>query len=212
MLFSLLFKKWGLAFGLMVLLLGLGYGIGRAPVWASHGCDNYWHNHWYRNSSFPTKRVVSQTLIVQPSGGTYAPYIVLALDDWDTSQTYVNFDVPGSGEPVDTYIIVDQYAADPAWGWVQSDPTPCGSVSSHLSWADVYMNSSTIEASIRSGRPETLRRKVATHELGHSVGLGHPSDSSVTAVMKQGWNGYYTIQTWDKNMLSANSDPYGHNH
>ena len=47
-----------------------------------------------------------------------------------------------------------------------------------------------------------LRKKVFLHELGHSWGLDHPTTTS-NAIMKQGDNGYYTIQTYDKNNIKA---------
>ncbi|MDQ6418833.1 M57 family metalloprotease [Paenibacillus sp. LHD-117] len=48
-----------------------------------------------------------------------------------------------------------------------------------------------------------LKRKIITHEIGHTLGLKHPADTSETAIMKQGDNLYYTIQTHDKDVLKS---------
>ncbi|PYE47857.1 hypothetical protein DFQ00_111156 [Paenibacillus barcinonensis] len=45
-----------------------------------------------------------------------------------------------------------------------------------------------------------LKKKIFLHELGHSLGLKHP-DTTSSAIMKQGDNGYYVVQTYDKSNL-----------
>ncbi|ETT38037.1 hypothetical protein NSQ20_08100 [Paenibacillus sp. FSL K6-1122] len=45
-----------------------------------------------------------------------------------------------------------------------------------------------------------LKKKIFLHELGHSLGLKHP-DTTSNAIMKQGDNGYYVVQTYDKSNI-----------
>ncbi len=65
--------------------------------------------------------------------------------------------------------------------------------------AKVFLNRSELDA-------ETIdvRLKTATHELGHVLGLAHPTRNDRTPqIMRQGWNGYDTPQTQDVANLNA---------
>ncbi len=65
--------------------------------------------------------------------------------------------------------------------------------------AKVFLNRSELDA-----EPIEVRLKTATHELGHVLGLAHPTKNDRTPqIMRQGWNGYDTPQTQDVANLNA---------
>lgn len=72
------------------------------------------------------------------------------------------------------------------------------------SWAYSIVTINTTEFSSAS---TSLKKKIIVHEVGHSLGLDHPapdsSHTSINAIMKQGDNGYYTIQTHDMDNIKA---------
>ncbi len=75
------------------------------------------------------------------------------------------------------------------------------------SWKDsiIKFNTNT-DSTTKKGysfHSSDLKKKIFLHELGHSFGLAHPADTSEVAIMKQGDNGYYTIQQHDKNVLKS---------
>jgi len=75
------------------------------------------------------------------------------------------------------------------------------------SWKDsiIEINTNT-DSTTKKGYSflsSNLKKKVFLHELGHSSGLKHPADTSEVAIMKQGDNGYYTIQQHDKDVLKS---------
>ncbi|NGZ77265.1 matrixin family metalloprotease [Saccharibacillus alkalitolerans] len=78
------------------------------------------------------------------------------------------------------------------------------------SWTGVYAYSR-----VRINNPElktenpVLREKVMIHEFGHVMGLARVTDESTKAIMRQGDNKYYTLQTDDKNGLKAYTEIKG---
>lgn len=193
----------------LALVLGLGYAIGKAPVWANHATcaeNDYLHEHWQRAQQATVKHAID---IINESGATgqYLPAANSGISDWNNNQGHVRF-ILDDIIVANTIVTVNRFDWA-GWGDTVSN-ADCAQVSSHLIWSDVYLNSRTIEDSINDGTPGGLRQKVGAHELGHSIGLGHPADPNVTAIMKTGWNGYNTVQQWDVNMLTAHFDPYGH--
>lgn len=124
----------------------------------------------------------------------------LSINDWNDSQTKVNLTSwDGSTVVPNITIEVNKYPDD-WWGIVYTNPAWDSTEDTHLVWATAKVNSRTIEDSINnSGYPKGLRQKVTTHEIGHALGLGHPSASTdaVQAIMHQGWNGYAFVQGYD---------------
>lgn len=68
-----------------------------------------------------------------------------------------------------------------ACGRAYTNPSWDRSSDTTLTWATAVVNSRTIENSINNGRPTALR----SHEIGHTLGLAHPSSSSRVAIMQQ---------------------------
>jgi len=58
-----------------------------------------------------------------------------------------------------------------------------------------------INAPVYQPASSDLRTKVMIHEFGHAAGMDHETVNK--AIMKQGDNGYYTMQTDDKDGLKA---------
>lgn len=79
-----------------------------------------------------------------------------------------------------------------AW-WGLTVHHPCSGSGCSYVWADLYLNSQTLNA-----ESSFIRTKVATHEMGHGFGLAHPSWWD-TSVMQQGYLSYNTPQSHDIN-------------
>lgn len=198
----------------LALVLGLGYGIGKAPVWANHATcaeNNYLHVHWQRTP--PNLYYIWYDInIINESGGTgnYQPAISATMSDWNSKQGHVRFHTEVDPVLADTQITVNSFVEPSPIGWIDSTPDECSQSSTHLYRADAFLNSSKIESYINSGTPTGLRQRVAAHELGHTIGLGH-STTADPAVMKNVlWDGYATVQTRDTYLLTFQYDPYGH--
>jgi hypothetical protein len=90
-----------------------------------------------------------------------------------------------------------------SWGYAVTSPSYTVTSDATLNWATANINTRTIENSISNGTSSSVRQKVITHEIGHTLGLAHPSDSGRVSIMQQGWNGYSTVQpsdvTWINN-------------
>lgn len=96
-----------------------------------------------------------------------------SMSDWGSAQNYIKV----LGVPI------------PSW-------------SGNWSHSIININTSTL-----MNKSLSLQKKVVAHEIGHALGLDHPSPDSthknIKAIMKQGDNGYYTIQAHDKDNLKA---------
>lgn len=150
--------------------------------------------------------------IYDDSGGSYD--IEDSISDWNSSQNKIEL-VPWDSNEISVpqmNIVVDRYP-DEWWGNASWSSPVYNEVDedAHYAWASPRINSKTVEESIDGGNPTGLRQKVVTHEIGHNLGLGHPSasTSSVDAIMHQGWNGYKTVQTHDVNWINYR---YSHVH
>ncbi|RXZ81044.1 hypothetical protein EBB07_16575 [Paenibacillaceae bacterium] len=176
---------------------------------AHHGFADYWHVHWETNSH--PQNVSYEIIKDDLSGGYYD--IAASINDWNSSQNKIKLVPWNSSQSVipQMSIVVDRYADD--WYGNASWSNPVWNITSddHYIWATPRVNSRTIEEAISKGENANLRRKVVTHEIGHNLGLGHPSASktSVNAIMHQGWNGYSTVQTHDVEWINFR---YNHTH
>lgn len=183
-------KKFIVSLGTLV----FGFLISFSAVSAHHGTANdYWHVYW---SESDRENLQYNIDIVNDSGGNYN--VASSVNDWDSSQSYINFVPWDSSQYPQPFldIVVDSRAMD-SWGQAVTNPSWQSTSDTHLITAAAIVNSRTIENSIDNGTPTAVRQKVTTHEIGHTLGLAHPSDSSRVSIMQQGWNGYSTVQSSD---------------
>lgn len=127
---------------------------------------------------------------------------------WNGSTNNVNVTTQRTGSTTDDGFDIRIYGSSSlsTWGSTQNYikvlgvPIP--------SWSGTWSHSViTINTSDLMNQSPSLQKKVIAHEIGHSLGLDHPApDSSHTdikAIMKQGDNGYYTVQKHDSDNLKA---------
>ena len=90
-----------------------------------------------------------------------------------------------------------------------ASPTSLGSGWSNYVYSAISFNRYTMD-----GLSDFMKQKVATHELGHAQGLGHPVVSPFcTAIMQQGFLAFNTPQPHDKydfDLLYPGSWSYGY--
>ncbi len=135
-----------------------------------------------------------------------------AADDWTTAtnQDYVTLNkVTSGGGDIEVFVFKVDYSG--LTGWVNPNPPLSTPSASHIIWVDIVLNSHVIEDAITNhGFPSDFRQSVAAHELGHAVGLAHSTAPlSTDAIMHLYWNGYYTVQSRDVDVLGWNA-LYGH--
>lgn len=177
------------------------------PASAHHGLQNdYWHVYWGTNIRNNIEYVVNKS---NTSGGAYnAAY---SIADWNGIQSKVKIvPRPSNSKYANPFlnIVIDSKAYD-SWGKATTNPVYSSSTDTTLIWATATINSRTIEQAIKEGTSPQVRQKVITHEIGHTLGLAHPSDSSRKSIMKQGWHDYNNVQpsdvTWINFRYGSNS-------
>src|SRR5699024_896465 len=164
-------------------------------VSAHHGTANdYWHVYWDDDVRTNLQYDIS---IVNESGGNYN--VQTAVNDWNNSQSYVDFVSWDSSTYPNPFLTIDVDSRSfNGWGKATTNPSWKATKDTTLITATAAVNSKNVEDAINNdNRPANLRRKVITHEIGHTLGLAHPSNSSRKTIMKQGWNGYSTVQSSD---------------
>lgn len=147
----------------------------------------------YFGGRYP-KAANSYLYIPWTQAGSYATPVANAMSAWYNTPTVVwpykttNY----STSRADFY----GYSNSATW-WGYSVNHPCYQAGCSYTWADEYMNTSTIPAN-----DGFIQQKVAVHEFGHGIGLAHP-DNVVTSVMNQGYLSYNTPQAHDNNDTNA---------
>ncbi|GGP13273.1 hypothetical protein [Oceanobacillus neutriphilus] len=177
-----------------IILVLTGFLVSFSSVTAHHGTANdYWHVYWSESDRSNLQYNID---IVDDSGGNYN--VSNSVNDWDNSQNYIDFVPWDSSQYPQPFldIVVDSRAMD-AWGQAVTNPSWQSTSDTTLITTSAIVNSRTIENSINNGTPTAVRQKVTTHEIGHTLGLAHPSNSSRVSIMQQGWNGYSTVQSSD---------------
>lgn len=123
-----------------------------------------------------------------PSGYSYYSNMTQAGSNWYNTPTrawpYLTGDYNISR--IDFY----QGYYGTSW-WGLSVNHPCSGWGCSYSWADNYLNSQLLNA-----QSSFIRTKVATHEMGHGIGLAHPP-CCFTSIMNQGSLSYNTPQQHD---------------
>lgn len=166
-------------------------------VEAHHGTfdSDYFHVYWSESD-----RTNIQYRVENNGGGNYSA--VTSINDWRTSQSHVDFTPwDSSTYPRPFLDIVIDSLPNESWGYAVTSPAYDVTSDTTLNWATANINTRTIENSISAGTPTAVRQKVITHEIGHTLGLAHPSTNR-TAVMQQGWNGYSTVQPTDVDWIN----------
>lgn len=85
------------------------------------------------------------------------------------------------------------FAYSGTW-WGLATLHPCAGSGCTYSYATLQLNTNTL-----GSETDFIRQKVAAHEFGHGVGLGHTTDGTYNSIMRQGYLSYNTPQTHDIN-------------
>lgn len=127
------------------------------------------------------------------SGSFYNEAGAAAASWHNTPTRLVVFPESYSSSEIDFY----GYAYNATW-WGYSINHPCYGSGCSYTWADEQLNTNTLNS-----ETSFTRQKVATHEMGHGMGLAHTSDWWYSSIMKQGYLSYNTPQSHDINDINA---------
>lgn len=126
--------------------------------------------------------------------GSYYDQAAAAASNWHYTPTklWISPEAYATSE-IDFY----GYNYNATW-WGYSVNHPCYGAGCSYTWADEQMNTGTL-----GSQSTFIRQKVATHEMGHGMGLAHTTDSWYSSIMKQGSLDYNTPQNHDINDINT---------
>lgn len=128
------------------------------------------------------------------SSGAYYDSAQAATSNWHYTPTLLwVFPEAYATSEIDFY----GYDYNATW-WGYSVNHPCYGTGCTYTWADEQLNTGTL-----ASETAFTRQKVATHEMGHGMGLAHNTDWWYTSIMKQGYLSYNTPQNHDINDINA---------
>jgi hypothetical protein len=197
-----------------------------APIAASaHFLGGSW---WYGGG------VLLPLSYVNNTGGfpAYTNAVDTAAYDWYATPTPSDLYSVGSGGNVTLSTFSD--SGQGYWGitqiwaddqtciwficWTTNQEIPYGTYANPTSlgsgWSNYTSSAISFNRYTMDGLSDFMKLKVATHELGHAQGLGHPVVSPYcTAIMQQGYLAFNTPQPHDKydfDLLYPGSWSYGY--
>ena len=208
-------KKW-IARSRLVIALSLG----TVPLLTAPASVLAWSQLFNEYPSSPTScnNVSPDICVSWPKNGSLSSTVVIYLDpslttanlnlDTDTRAGINQWHLVCAANPVlqigsgvnAQITVVRGQLLDPT-AWAQTSVINSSSSPHVVIEADVVFNTLvTWNHSFTYSQTSADSRKVATHELGHAEGLGH---TGFTAVMHQGAESFWTVQTNDVQGMQA---------
>ncbi len=142
-------------------------------------------------------------------GGGSSSYASTAASQWNgvssnASFTYDNSQGPyGYNANVITYFNLYDSPSSGLLGKTYPYKNWTGASASLATTNDKWVKAVVYQYKNSSLNTETKRKHTCTHELGHTLGVAHPSSKSTKAVMQQGALSFYNLKNYDKNSLKA---------
>jgi len=157
-----------------VLLTDLGVGIWLAPRATAQTAAPY---HWARKQSHFRLRVGDNV------AGDWNAYLRAALSDWNQNETVTLIAVDGSTNPQYCQPVAGRVEVCDWWygtqtGWLGLTRIYFNASGDHIDAATVQLNNSYLYAPNSPYNSDAARRHTLCHELGHTLGLGHPETTS----------------------------------